>query len=66
MVRWGIIGLGKIARVFANEFKYLDHAVLNSTTHILETMKSSFQLTKWMPSTLPFLTTNILNLLLNV
>ena len=28
MVRWGIIGLGKIARVFATEFKYMDHAAL--------------------------------------
>lgn len=28
MIRWGIIGLGKIARVFATEFKYLDNAAL--------------------------------------
>ncbi|MBK8850759.1 MAG: Gfo/Idh/MocA family oxidoreductase [Saprospiraceae bacterium] len=28
MIRWGIIGLGKIARVFATEFRYLDHAAL--------------------------------------
>ncbi|MBP9193209.1 MAG: Gfo/Idh/MocA family oxidoreductase [Saprospiraceae bacterium] len=41
MVRWGIIGLGKIARVFANEFKYLDHAVLHFAASS-DTAKAAF------------------------